>query len=64
MISRIKPIPAIEVARAVHHGISSSKSRNLYLVGKDSKGVYKLGKMPQNLSDKIMMAQLKKIAGK
>ncbi len=64
MISRIKPIPAIEVARAVHHGISSSKPRSLYLVGKDSKGAYKLGKMPQNLSDKLMMAQLKKIAEK
>jgi len=64
IISQIKPIAAIEVARAVHHGLASVKSRNLYLVGKDSKVAFKIGRMPQNLSDKLMLARMKKIAGK
>ncbi len=62
VIALIKPIPALEVAKAVAHGLTSKKPKYVYLVGKDAKKAYMLSKLPKSLFHWLVIKHLTKIA--
>ena len=64
MVDIIKPIPALEVANAVAHGLTSKKPKYVYLVGNDAKKAYKLLKLPKSLFNWLVIKHVTKIAGK
>jgi hypothetical protein len=53
MLDSIVPIPAVEVAKAVAHGLTSKKPKNVYFVGNDAKKFYILSKLPKRLKLEI-----------
>jgi len=62
IIDNIHPIPAIEVAKAVLHGISANKPKYVYLVGKDAKIARFISGIPKRWSDYIFLKHLQKTA--
>lgn len=64
MVDIIKPIPALEVANSVAHGLTSKKPKYVYLVGNDAKKTYKLLKLPKSLFNWLVIKHVTKIAGK
>ena len=60
LIDEVKPIPAIEVAKAVTHVLTSSKPKVYYIVGKDAKGLSKAAKLPKKLLDWMIMKHVNK----
>lgn len=61
LVDLVKPIPAVEVAKSVHHAISSDKPKIYYNVGTDCKMAARISKLPKSLLDKIIMTRIKKI---
>lgn len=57
-IKTIRPIPAIEVAKAVEHGLTASRPKPVYLVGNDAKQAYKFSRMPSRLTDWLILKRL------
>ena len=62
MLDSIAPIPAVEVAKAVAHGLTSKKPKNVYFVGNDAKKVYILSKLPKCLLNLLFIKSLTAIA--
>ena len=62
MVNSITPIPAVEVAKAVAHGLTSKKPKNVYFVGNDAKKVYILSKLPKCLLNLLFIKSLTAIA--
>jgi len=62
MVGFIKPIPALEVANAVTHGLTSKKPKYLYLVGNDAKKAYKSSILPKRLFNWLVMKHITKVA--
>ncbi|MCP4401321.1 MAG: SDR family oxidoreductase [bacterium] len=62
VIALIRPIPALEVAKVVAHGLTSKKPKYVYLVGKDAKRAYMLSKLPKSLFNWLVIKHLTKIA--
>ena len=58
--AELKKIPAIEVAKAVTHALTSTKPKHYYLVGKDAKGAAKAAKFPKGLLDWIILKRIQK----
>jgi NAD(P)-dependent dehydrogenase (short-subunit alcohol dehydrogenase family) len=61
MVDVIQPIPALEVAKAVAHGLTSKKPKFVYLVGKDAKKAYTLSKLPKRLLNWLVIKHITKI---
>jgi NAD(P)-dependent dehydrogenase (short-subunit alcohol dehydrogenase family) len=61
MVNVIQPIPALEVAKAVAHGLTSKKPKFVYLVGKDAKKAYTLSKLPKRLLNWLVIKHITKI---
>ena len=62
MVKTIKPIPAIEVATAVEHALTSPKPQMEYLVGKDCIRAYKASRMPKKFVNKVLLKRIQKAA--
>ncbi len=62
MLDSIAPIPAVQVAKAVAHGLTSKKPKNVYFVGNDAKKVYILSKLPKRLINLLYIKSLTAIA--
>lgn len=60
MIERVKPIPAIEVAKSVADALCSSKPKRYYYVGSDCKAAAKFSKLPGLLKDKMILKRIQK----
>ncbi len=60
----INPVPAVEVAKAVAHGLTSKKPKQVYIVGSDAKRTYMLLKLPRRLFNWLMMKHLASLANK
>lgn len=60
-LDKIKPIPAIEVSKAVEHAITSKKPKRYYLVGSDCKSAVRASKLPKALLDAILLKQIQKL---
>ncbi|MCK5839669.1 MAG: SDR family oxidoreductase [Bacteroidales bacterium] len=60
----INPVPAIEVAKVVAHGLTSKKPKQVYIVGGDAKKTYLLLKLPRRLFNWLMIKHLAFIANK
>ena len=60
----INPVPAVEVAKAVAHGLTSKKPKQVYIVGSDAKRTYMLLKLPRRFFNWLMMKHLASIANK
>jgi NAD(P)-dependent dehydrogenase (short-subunit alcohol dehydrogenase family) len=60
LIEDVKPIPAIEVAKAVTHAFTSRKPKIYYMVGKDAKGAAKAAKLPKRFLDWMIMKHVNK----
>lgn len=61
LITKIKKIPAVEVAKSVEHALTSAKPKHYYLVGEDAKGGAKAAKLPKGLLDWIFMKRIEKL---
>ncbi len=60
----INPVPAIEVAKVVAHGLTSKKPKQVYIVGSDAKRTYMLLKLPRRLFNWLMMKHLASLANR
>lgn len=58
LVDEVKPIPAIEIAKAVTHALTSSKPKVYYIVGKDAKGASKAARLPKRLLDWMIMKHI------
>ena len=58
----IKKIPAMEVAKSVANGLSSSKPKRYYIVGNDAKEAVRVTKLPKVLLDWIIIKRIKKLS--
>ena len=61
MVEKVKPIPAIEVAKSVATALTSSKPNRYYYVGSDCKAAAKFSKLPGSLKDKIILKKIQKL---
>lgn len=59
-LDSVRPIPAIEVAKAVGHSLTSAKPKYLYLVGKDARTKYTLLKIPKRLFNWLVIKEYAK----
>jgi short-subunit dehydrogenase len=64
LVDQIKPIPAIEVAKAVHHALTAKKSKPCYIVGQDAKKAYTFSKLPKSLLNWLMIKHISRLAEK
>jgi short-subunit dehydrogenase len=64
MADSIKLIPALEVAKAVAHALTSKRPKYVYLVGKDAKKAYTLSKLPKGLFHWLVMKHITREAEK
>lgn len=62
MLDVLQPIPALEVAKAVAHGLTSKKPKFVYLVGKDAQKASTLSKLPKSLLNWLIIKHISKIA--
>jgi short-subunit dehydrogenase len=62
MIEKIKPIPAINVAKAVEYALLSKKPKFTYLVGSDAKNAFFASKFPKKLVLKRMLQHIEKLS--
>lgn len=62
ILDEVKPIPAIEVAKAVTHALSSNKPKVYYMVGKDAKGASKAAKLPKRFLDWMIMKHINQVS--
>lgn len=62
MIDQIKPIPALEVAKAVTHGLTSKKPKCVYFVGKDAQRAYIVSNFPKRLLNWMVFRHMSRIA--
>jgi short-subunit dehydrogenase len=62
IVDSIQPIPALEVAKAVAHGLTSSKPQYVYLVGKDAQKASMFSKLPKWLLNWLFIKHITKIA--
>jgi NAD(P)-dependent dehydrogenase (short-subunit alcohol dehydrogenase family) len=62
MADIIKPIPALEVAKAVAHGLTSNRPKQLYLVGADARKARGLSRLPKSLLNWLIMKRITQIA--
>ena len=60
----INPVPAVEVAKVVAHGLTSKKPKYVYIVGNDAKRTYMLLKLPTRFFNWLLMKHLVSIANK
>jgi hypothetical protein len=49
-----KAVPALDVAKAVEHALTSPKPKTRYLVGPDAKRRARVEKLPDRLRDKLL----------
>ncbi|MBL1213742.1 MAG: SDR family oxidoreductase [Ignavibacteriae bacterium] len=61
ILEKIKPIPAIEVAKSVETALSSLQPKRYYYVGSDCKAAAKFSKLPGSLKDKMILKKIKKL---
>ncbi len=61
IVEKIKPIPAIEVAKSVANALGSNKPKRYYYVGSDCKAAAKFSKLPGSLKDKIILKKIQKL---
>lgn len=61
MVDVIQPIPALEVAKAVAHGLTSKKPKFVYLVGNDAKKAYTLSRLPKRLLNWLVIKHITNI---
>jgi len=61
LVDAIKPIPAIEVAKAVEHALSAKNPKCVYIVGKDARKAYNFSKLPHRILDGLIIKHLKSI---
>jgi len=57
----IKKIPAVEVARAVAHGLKANKPKRYYIVGSDAKGAAKAARLPKSILDWLILKRIEKL---
>lgn len=62
LVDVIQPIPALEVAKAVAHGLTSSKPKYVYLVGKDAQKASMFSKLPKRLLNWLIIKHITRIA--
>lgn len=62
ILDEVKPIPAIEVAKAVTHALSSNKPKVYYMVGKDAMGASKAAKLPKRFLDWMIMKHINQVS--
>lgn len=62
MIDQIKPIPALEVAKAVTHGLTSKKPKYVYFVGKDAQRAHIVSNFPKRLLHWMVLKHMSRIA--
>lgn len=62
MVDTIQPVPALEVAKAVEHGLTSARPRHVYLVGKDCRRAHGLSKLPRGLQNWLLTKHITKLA--
>ena len=60
----INPVPAVEVAKVVAHGLTSKKPKYVYVVGNDAKKTYMLLKLPRRFFNLLLMKHLVSLANK
>lgn len=60
ILEKVKPIPAVEVAKSVATALCSSKPKRYYYVGSDCKAAAKFAKLPNSLKDKIILKKNQK----
>jgi short-subunit dehydrogenase len=61
LLDKIKPIPAIVVAKTVEHAITSKKPKRYYLVGSDCKAAVRASKLPKILLDSIILKHIQRL---
>jgi short-subunit dehydrogenase len=61
-IDQIRPIPALEVAKSVAHGLMSKRPKYVYFVGKDAQKAYTLSKFPKRLLNWLVIKYITKTA--
>ena len=61
ILEKIKPIPAIEVAKSVETALSSLQPKRYYYVGSDCKAAVKFSKLPGSLKDKMILKKIQKL---
>jgi short-subunit dehydrogenase len=61
IIEKVKPIPAIEVAKSVAIALGSVKPKRYYYVGSDCKAAANFAKLPNSLKDKIILKKIQKL---
>jgi NAD(P)-dependent dehydrogenase (short-subunit alcohol dehydrogenase family) len=50
----VNAVPALEVAKAVEHALTSAKPKTRYLVGPDAKRRAQVEKLPDRLRDRLL----------
>jgi NAD(P)-dependent dehydrogenase (short-subunit alcohol dehydrogenase family) len=58
MVDVIQPIPALGVAKAVAHGLTSKKPKFVYLIGNDAKKASTLSKLPKRLLNWLVIKHI------
>jgi short-subunit dehydrogenase len=57
---RVKPIPAVNVAKVVEHALTARKPKCEYVVGNDVKILKFLSKLPKRMINKIIIDHMRK----
>jgi len=60
MIKKIKPIPAIHVAKATEHALTAKKPKYTYIIGHDAKKAYNFTKLPKRIVTKLLLKHIEK----
>lgn len=64
IVDFIKPIPAVETAKAVEHGLTSKRPKYVYLVGDDAKKARTLSRLPKRLTNWLVIKHITQIVNK
>ena len=64
MADHMKPIPAINVARALEHSLTSDKPKLAYWIGDDAKKVRMLLKLPRRFMNWLIIKHMSQIVSR